>query len=269
MKKIFAITFLLCASLLSAQNIEKPKPIYGQLISDSINVKSVNIVNRTLKVEAVTSSDGSFTINANPKDTLYFDSSNIITMQYVVEPIDFKAELKVNVYPKSTLLEEIVIFRHDLTGTLGYDARSLPTYYRDLDAEIKDKVTGLDLTSEEQNSRILVRSAEQAMSGNIKTDPYSMNFVAIGTAVGKLFKKSSKVSERQKVQNQVYATYGKNNLAEQLQMSTIELDYYLDFLIAKNILNNKKVENYDSLVLLGVMIDNKTSYYSYLEQEIK
>lgn len=269
MKFIYSITFLVLSTVTFSQNKEQLKPIYGQLISDSISVKNVSIVNRTSKLEANTSTDGSFIINAKPKDTLYFNSPNIVTMQYVVEPVDFNIDLKVNVYPKSTMLEEMVIYRHELTGTLGYDARSLPSYYRNLDKEISDKVTGLDLTSEQQNSRILVNTLNQEMSGTIKNRPYDVNFVAIGKAVGKLFKKSPKTTEQQQIQNDIYVIYGKENLAEQLNMSTTELEYYLDYLIARKLLDKKKVEKNDALTLLGILVDNQKSYYSYLEQEIK
>jgi hypothetical protein len=269
MKKYNTIIFLLFTLLNFAQSIEKVKPVHGQLISDVISVNNVSVVNRTSKTETVTSTDGSFTINSKPKDTLYFNSPDIITMQYVVDEVDFNIELKVNVYPKSSMLDEIVIYRHNLTGNIGMDSRSLPTYYRDLDSEIKQKVTGLDLTSEEQNSRKLVTTLEQNMPGVIKSRPYDMDFVAIGKAVGKLFKKEPKLSENQKIKENVYLMFEKNNLAEQLSMTTTDLNYYLDYLIASEQLNNKKVKNYDALTLLEVLVNNQKNYYTYLLEEIK
>ncbi|UYW00674.1 hypothetical protein K5I29_09020 [Flavobacterium agricola] len=269
MKTKISILLLCLSAFAFAQNIVQQKPIYGQLLSDSLNVKNVTVLNRTSKLETKTSADGTFTIKANPKDTLYFDSPNIITMQYVVDPVDFNVELQVNVYPKSTLLDEIVIYRHNLTGQLGLDGRSLPTFYRDLEGEIREKVTGLDLDSEQQNSRVLVDRLHEGMPGTIKSDPYAVNFVAISNAVGKLFKKSQKPSERQKIQEQVYVVYGKNNLADQLNMSTTEVNYYLDYLIANNKLDKHSTQKLDALSLLEVLVSNRSGYYAYLQEEIK
>jgi hypothetical protein len=251
------------------QTKDQLKPIYGQLISDSINVQNVTIVNRTSKLETTSSANGSFSINAKVKDTLYFNSPNIVTMQYVVEAVDFAIDLKVNVYPKSTMLDEMIIYRHNVTGVLGYDSRSLPTYYRNIEQEVRDKVSGLDLTSEQQNSRILVNTLNETLPGSIKNRPYDVNFVAIGKAVGKLFKKNPKTSEHQKLQDEIYIIYGKDNLADQLEMDATELDYYLDYLLANKLIDKNKVEKNDSLTLLEILVKNKTAYYTYLKEEIK
>ena len=264
MKNYYYFLLLFFSLFATAQINKTPEYIYGRLYSDSLKVDNAVVVNKTRKTETRGSQDGSFKILALPKDTLYFNHPNIVSMQYVVEDIDFKIDLKIQVYPKSTMLEEVMVYKYNLTGVLKADAKNIPTYYRDFKSEMASLVTGYDLNPESFNSRTLESSVQGVMSGNIKTSAYNPDLVKIGNYIAKALKNKDPKIPETKLHDKIYVSIGKSNIMEQLKMSDTEVDFYLEYIIKKDQLTPQKFSSYHSLDFLKYLMDQKDGYHEYL-----
>lgn len=268
MKKQYYLFLLLFSIFTSAQNNLAPTYIYGRLYSDSLKVDNAIILNKTRKIETRGSQDGSFKILALPKDTLYFSHPNIVNMQYLVEEVDSKIDLKIQVYPKSTLLEEVTVYKYNLSGVLKTDSKNLSTYFRDLNKEMENMIKGYDLNPESYNSRTLLPILNNTMSGTINTSEYNPDFVKLGKSLANsLIKKKTNNSET-KLQERIYIAIGKSNLIENLKMSDSEVDFYLDYIIKKDQLTIQKFETYHSIDFLKYLMDQKDAYHEYLIKKI-
>lgn len=261
MKKLYFIFLLLCTAFAFSQSINNQQVLYGRLISDTLKVSNAIVLNKTTKQETRTSSDGSFNILAQPKDTLYFNHANIVTMQYVVEQVDFVIDLKIEVYPKSTMLEEIMVYKFNLSGVLKHDVVNTKVYDRNLKKEIQEMLDNYNLDEESYNSRTLVNELDKVMPSAVKVSDANVDFMKIGKAI---FKKKNKSKFSDKLHNQVYISLGKENIAQHLAMSKTELDIYIQYLISEQGLTAKKIDSLDSLQLLEYLAQNKNNYHNHL-----
>lgn len=264
MKNYYYLLLLFFSLFATAQINKTPEYIYGRLYSDSLKVDNAVVVNKTRKTETRSSQDGSFKILALPKDTLYFSHPNIVSMQYVVEEIDLKIDLKIQVYSKSTMLEEVMVYKYNLTGVLKVDSKNIPTYYRDFKSEMASLVTGYDINPESFNSRTLEPSVQSVMSGTIKTSEYNPDVMKLGTFIANSFRKKDLKVVETKLHDKIYVSIGKANIMEQLKMSDTEVDFYLEYIIKKDQLTPQKFSSYHSLDFLKYLIDQKDGYHEYL-----
>ncbi|GGB82275.1 hypothetical protein GCM10007424_22870 [Flavobacterium suaedae] len=120
MNKLLIILFLLLTTLVSAQNRQ---PLQGLVISDTLKIEYLSVINLSTKKDTITDEAGNFMIDARVTDTLRFAGALVQTIDYVLQENDFKEELFIiRVSPDATMLKEVVI--SGLTGNLATDSKN-------------------------------------------------------------------------------------------------------------------------------------------------
>lgn len=126
MKKVFFVVFILVFSAAMAQEQELLK---GQIIADSLEASSINIVNLQREIGTTNTSSGSFEIEAGVGDTLLFSS-----VQYEIREIVISKEvlekdfLEVSLVPIINELEEVRLSNISLSGNLSNDLSNIETF---------------------------------------------------------------------------------------------------------------------------------------------
>jgi hypothetical protein len=94
----------------------------GHLVSDTLQVENLSVLNLTAKTKAVTDTRGNFLIYARVGDTLHFDSMQFRSTRLLITEDDLKQNpLTIHLDVNVTVLDEVVI--SPLTGDLGKDAK--------------------------------------------------------------------------------------------------------------------------------------------------
>ena len=128
MNKAFFIFlfFLLSITASSAQEVTILK---GQILSDSLDGSSINIVNLTRKVGTTNNSKGEFEVAAAIGDSLFFSSVQYEPLEIVVtEEVLEKAVMKVYLTERVNELAEVTISNINLSGNLNNDLSTIPVF---------------------------------------------------------------------------------------------------------------------------------------------
>lgn len=95
----------------------------GRVVSDSLKVENITVLNITSNVGAVTDNDGNFALYARPTDTLFFSSITFRSQHLPLKKEHFvEARLIIKMDVNVTVLDEVVII--PLTGDLGKDSQN-------------------------------------------------------------------------------------------------------------------------------------------------
>lgn len=118
--KIYFLLLLLSTVCFAQQ---ERQPLHGKVISDVMKTENLSVKNLTAKKETVTDMQGNFVIDAMVNDTLRFEEGLIETVDFILQPNDFKEDLfVVRVVPDATMLKEVMI--SGLTGNLVTDSKN-------------------------------------------------------------------------------------------------------------------------------------------------
>ncbi len=103
----FFLYFLFCF-VHTAQS--QRKIINGKIVSDSLSVNKVHVVNKNLQEGTYTNSFGDFSIPAKVDDTLQFSAVQFESYKRIVSEIDFQQlQLVIQLNPKNNQLDEVIV----------------------------------------------------------------------------------------------------------------------------------------------------------------
>ena len=107
-----------------AQNIED---FSGKVISDSLDISGIHVVNKNSGSTTITNRKGEFSIGAQPTDTILFSAVHIKLQALVLDSLVL-SQPEINVYIEHAVneLEEVVVKPHNLTGNLADDVTAAP-----------------------------------------------------------------------------------------------------------------------------------------------
>ena len=107
-----------------AQNIED---FSGKVISDSLDISGIHVVNKNSGSTTITNRKGEFSIGAQPTDTILFSAVHIKLQALVLDSLVLSQPV-INVYIEHAVneLEEVVVKPHNLTGNLADDVTAAP-----------------------------------------------------------------------------------------------------------------------------------------------
>ena len=126
MKRSFLLVFLLLSMTITAQEITILK---GQILADSLEGSSINIVNLTKETGTTNSSRGQFEIEVEEGDTLLFSSVQYELQEiFISDRILEKDYLEVSLVPMMNELEEVNISNISLSGNLSDDLANIETF---------------------------------------------------------------------------------------------------------------------------------------------
>ena len=107
-----------------AQSIED---FSGKVISDSLDISGIHVVNKNSGATTITNRKGEFSIGAKPTDTILFSAVHIKLQALVMDSLVL-SQPEINVYIEHAVneLKEVVVKPHNLTGNLADDVTSAP-----------------------------------------------------------------------------------------------------------------------------------------------
>ena len=107
-----------------AQNIED---FSGKVVSDSIDILGIHVVNKNSGATTITNRKGEFSIGAQPTDTILFSAVHIKLQALVLDSLVL-SQPEINVYIEHAVneLQEVVVKPHNLTGNLAEDISAAP-----------------------------------------------------------------------------------------------------------------------------------------------
>ena len=107
-----------------AQSIED---FSGKVISDSLDISGIHVVNKNSGSTTITNRKGEFSIGAQPTDTILFSAVHIKLQALVLDSLVLSQPV-INVYIEHAVneLEEVVVKPHNLTGNLADDVTAAP-----------------------------------------------------------------------------------------------------------------------------------------------
>lgn len=125
MKNKLLFFFIVFPTLVFSQDTAR-KLLLGQVVTDSLEVENVTVMNKTSHIFAITDRFGKFSIYAREKDTLVFSAVSFRSRTLVVENTDFDYELlKIRLDVIVNELQEVIISPIRLTGNLESDSRKI------------------------------------------------------------------------------------------------------------------------------------------------
>ena len=150
MKEIISILFLIltCAGSLSAQ-----ATVQGTVVDDqNLPLPGVSVLVKNTFRGTMSDADGTYTISAQPTDTLVFSMVGMVTQQI---PVGTKTRIDVILATETTLMDEVVVIgygtvrKSDLTGSVSSVKTDDLLKVTSLNAEqgLQGKVTGVQVIS--------------------------------------------------------------------------------------------------------------------------
>ena len=122
--KLIFCFFFIGLQIVFSQTNEDYKSFNGEVISDSLNLSGIHIVNKSSGAKSITNQNGLFTIGVKKNDTIIISSIQIKSLMLIINPKVFDQDLvKVYVEPFINQLENVVVKPHDLSGNLLNDMK--------------------------------------------------------------------------------------------------------------------------------------------------
>lgn len=101
----------------------------GKIISDSMEVENITVLNVSTQIGAISDVDGYFSIKARAKDTLVFQGLAYVSQKYILTESDFLVDnFKIKLDVKVNELDEVVVTPNSLTGILEVDTEKINVY---------------------------------------------------------------------------------------------------------------------------------------------
>ena len=103
------------------------KTVRGTLVSDSLDVSAIHVVNKTSGATTISNNKGGFKLAARVQDTLVFSAVHVKFQTLILsEEIFQQPELNIYIEPVINELREVVVKPNDLTGNLMDDIAQSP-----------------------------------------------------------------------------------------------------------------------------------------------
>ncbi len=122
--KLIFCFFFIGLQIIFSQTNEEYKSFKGEVVSDSLNLSGIHIINKNSGAKSITNENGLFVIGVKKNDTIIISSIQIKPHIIVVNPKVFEQDqVKVYVEPFINQLENVVVKSHNLTGNLLNDIK--------------------------------------------------------------------------------------------------------------------------------------------------
>tara|TARA_B100000767_G_scaffold274614_1_gene308218 strand:+ start:765 stop:1583 length:819 start_codon:yes stop_codon:yes gene_type:complete len=122
--KLIFCFFFIGLQIIFSQTNEDYKSFKGEVVSDSLNLSGIHIINKNSGAKSITNENGLFVIGVKKNDTIIISSIQIKPHIIVVNPKVFEQD-QVKVYVESFVnqLENVVVKPHNLSGNLLNDIK--------------------------------------------------------------------------------------------------------------------------------------------------
>ncbi|MFD2563942.1 hypothetical protein [Aquimarina rubra] len=221
----------------------------GKIVTDTLQSKSINIINITKGIGTINDRVGFFQIRATQGDTIVFSSVQYQQKTHIVTKKDLKqANLSIQLQVKVNELEEVMVSQYDLTGEAKEDVKKIKTYEKNLpmfNAKMLDE------------TQFIHEKGAKTVKNRVVTDEMDatpINIIAVGRMIASLFKKKDARQSKEVRIPEVSDFYNSDFLVSELKIPETELYDFLDYLNQK--LETRKVlKSGDRLRILEYLIN--------------
>ena len=229
--KIKITLFLLCFGYF--QN-SFSQSIKGKVISNKLPIHNVEVINTNSKVVINTNQEGAFEIKAATGNWITFYHKNYDVLKIYVDSLfDFNKSLEIELFQKSTKIEEVQIEKkQSLTKGMKYGMPVIP--YNKPSVSFSD--------------------------GTVNTP---VDFFQVFGLIKKLFKNKDKIAFKPKepVQFRTFTaqSYSNEFLIKSLKLKQEEIEEFLNY-CSFDSKSKESVENSDKLILLQFLIEKSEEF---------
>ncbi|WP_299223074.1 hypothetical protein [uncultured Aquimarina sp.] len=197
----------------------------GKIVADTLQSKSINIINVTKGIGTINDRSGFFQIKATKGDTIVFSSVQHQRKTHIVTKKDLKeASLSIRLEIKVNELDEVTVSQYDLTGESKEDVKKIKTY-EDILPLYSAKV--LDLTP------FIHEKGAKTVKNTVITDEMDatpVNIIAVGRMIASLFKKKDTRKSKEIRIPEVSDFYNSDFLVSELKIPQTEVYNFLDYI---------------------------------------
>ncbi len=266
-KKLLLITFFFINTFIFFSQ-EKNKIISGKVLDSLGIVKNANIINLNTNQGTFSNDDGLFRIFVSEGDTLKLSSVQHISKKISITKTIIESK-KIDIYLKSNIyiLDEIELKRHNLSGSLGIDTKTVPTNKKDsLLRDVMD-FSKINMKIVEADDYIDKRVRPQIN----ETDP-TAKFAGVGGKAIIPFKHSErlwalrrKLAQKKAFPYKILSELGDNFFFESLK---IPIDKYFHFLEYCNPLGIEKLHEEGKLLeVIKILRTESIPYHKIIKND--
>jgi len=218
--KYFVVFLLMLVQVNTLQAQEDPVSLRGTVVDEftQLPISNANVINLNSVLGAVTDELGRFTINAQVNDTLHvsFVGYQSIKIRVPADWIKTRDDFKIKMIEKSNVLEEIIVYKYQLTGVLEVDNKLIR-----LNENYRLNLTGLNYGYESNDGSKL----GSAVLGSF-SNPADALFNTFSKK-GKELRKLRKVKEDENVRNSLATKYDRDMVGALLNISKSDINEIL------------------------------------------
>lgn len=245
MKQKLLFFFLGMAISSIAQN--RNRFFYGKIIDATDTIRNAHIINLKTKQGAFSNDKGLFTISAEKNDSLKISAIGFKTLFFVIQEFHFKEHKNIIILEEEIYnLDEIVIKKHNLTGSLSLDIKKIQTTYQE--KAVKNLMEGLlNLNFYEiskmgisRNETHLSKAAIVRLPGN-RFVGFGITSGTSGTSNASSF--SKELEEEKKIPDKILSELGPDFFFTELKIPKDKYYHFITYCSFKNIFElfkNKK-----------------------------
>ncbi len=220
----------------------------GKVISDSVQVESIHILNLTKAFGTISDEAGFFEIKANPGDTIVFSSIKHHQKNHIVEEKDIKlASLEVTLEIKVNELDEVLLSPYNLSGKVREDMDRVKTYESNLPIFNFKELDETPFINEQGAKTIKNPLVVDEM------DATPVNFIAVGRMIISLFKKKEGKRSKEVVIPKISDFYNTDFFVKELEIPETDLYNFLEYL-NENPKTKEALKSANELYILGYLI---------------
>ncbi|MCI9845198.1 hypothetical protein [Flavobacterium pectinovorum] len=185
------------------------KLLHGKVVSENLELKDVEVINKTDKTSTTTNDLGEFSILANVKDSLLFFSKKYYFTRFKLTQNDFDNNLVVNMVARPEELQEVVVLNKKFVSWLS-----------------KEEIEQIKLNSHKSKVGLPIAGYKEAIM------PNGTDFIYLGKQIRNLFKKEeTPKKETPKIDfNQlIKSTLNPDFLTKELKLKPEETALFIEF----------------------------------------
>lgn len=196
----------------------------GKVITDTLQSKSINIINLTKGIGTINDHSGFFQIKATKGDVIVFSSVQHQQKTHVVTKKDLKqASLSIQLEIKVNELDEVTISQYDLIGAAKEDVKKIKTY--------EDVLPLFNAKALDETPFVHEKGAATVRNTTVdhRKNATAFNFIAAGRMIASLFKKKNTRKSKQIRIPEISDFYNDDFMVSELEIPETEMYNFLDY----------------------------------------
>jgi len=235
----------------------------GKVVTDTLQSKSINIINLTKGIGTINDQSGFFQIKATKGDTIVFSSIQHQQKTHVVTKKDLKqANLSIRLEIKVNELDEVRVSQYDLTGESKEDVKKIETY--------EDVLPLLSAKALDETPFVHEKGAATVRNTTVdhRKNATAFNFIAAGRMVASLFKKKNTGKSKEIRIPEVSDFYNGDFMINELEIPKTEIYDFLDYINQQTETRNI-LKSGNELIILEYLIEQSKIFNNNKRLKIK